>query len=725
MRVFKRALVLFIVGYSFTGWSASEDRPNIIVILTDDMGYSDIGSYGSEIETPNIDSLADNGVKFTQFYNTARCCPTRASLLTGLYPHQAGVGHMLRNDGSNPGYDEGLTSDTVTIAQVLKQAGYGTYMTGKWHVSRYVDANDDKSVWPLQKGFDKFYGILAGYGSLFDPNTLTRQNEIISAFNDPEYKPESYYFTDAITDNSIKYIQEHTKENGDKPFFLYAAYTAAHWPLHALPEDMKKYEGKYSAGYDEIRKKRFEKMKKQGVITEDMKLTPTVGDWDKVENKPWEERNQEAFAAMIDRMDQGIGRIIEELKKNGQYDNTLILYLHDNGGCAENNFNNRPPAAPKKLRKMAPEEIQTKRVPPMQTRDGKAVKAGVGVMAGPEDTYLQVGLNWANVSNTPFREFKHWVHEGGIATPFIAHWPKGISEKAKNVIINTPSHLIDIMATCVDVAKADYPKEFDGHKIQPMEGISLREAIVEGKEPDSERMLFWEHESNRAVRDGKWKLVAKENAPWELYDIEKDRAELNNLAEKFPDEVTRLEEAWNVWAKRAKVLPLGAWKNQPPPKKRPVNNQTKWRLKGDAELSREESPNIKNAGIDITVELEEVKGDGVLVSQGGTREGYSLYVKDDKLTFVVVRNRKTDIIQADSGLGTEVKSVRVKFGKDKNVELFADGKSLKKGKFKGLFNDLPNDGVVVGGDYDTTVGDYDAEFEYKGKIKSVSIDLLK
>ncbi|MFN7138594.1 MAG: arylsulfatase [Limisphaerales bacterium] len=541
--------------------SDAAKQPNILIIMSDDVGYSDIGSFGGEIQTPNLDKLANNGVRFTQFYNTARCCPTRASLLTGLYPHQAGLGHMTWTDTGHEGYRANLNNRSATIAEVLKAKGYRTYMTGKWHITRYEKPTEDISQWPVQRGFEKFYGTIKGSGSFYDPISLCRQNTFITPENDLEYKPKEFFYTDAISDNAVKYLQEHEKESSDKPFFLYVAYTAPHWPMHAPEKDIAKYKGKYDGGYDPIRQERLKRMKDLGLLDANWKPAPTVGKWDEVKHKEWEARCMEVYAAMMDNMDQGIGRILEQLKRSSRLDNTVVFYLQDNGGCAEDNGRRPGKEIPaEELKPMKPNQLQTF-ARPRQTRDGRPVRQGPKAMPGPADTFVAYGENWANVSNTPFREYKHWVHEGGISTPLIVHWPAGIPKERNGKLERQPGHLIDIMATVVDVTGASYPKEQNGNKIQPMEGVSLRPAL-DGKPLQRKEPLFWEHEGNRAIRDGKWKLVAKENQPWELYDMEKDRTEMNNLATADPARVHELSAKWETWAARANVLPLGTWRKK-------------------------------------------------------------------------------------------------------------------------------------------------------------------
>ena len=556
----KSALLFLMVA--ICGVASGKTQPNVLLIMSDDMGFSDLGCYGSGIETPNLDSLAREGVRFTQFYNMGRCCPTRASLMTGLYPHQAGIGHMMEDRGHD-GYRGILNKNCATIAEVMKGNGYRTYMCGKWHLSRFLDPKGNISAWPVQRGFEQFYGTINGGGSFYDPTSLCRQNTFITPENDPEYKPkEKFYYTEALSDNAVRFLQQHGKESPDKPFFMYLAYTAAHWPMHALERDIAKYKGKFDNGYEPVRKARFEKLKQLGFLDAKWDLSPQAGDWSKIENKKWEARCMEVYAAMIDNMDQGIGKIIAQLKADGQFDNTLIFFLQDNGGCAENMGRTIPTDQPTTTPKpMGKDELQPKIWPPMQTRDGRWVRRGPGVMPGPEDTYMGYGRDWANVSNTPFREYKHWVHEGGIGTPLIVHWPAGIPKSRNGKLETQPGHLIDIMATCVDVSGAKYPAELNGNKIRPMEGVSLQPAF-KGKSLQRKQPIFWEHEGNRAVRDGKWKLVAKENQPWELYDMERDRTEMHDLAAKNSQRAQEMAAQWDRWAARANVLPFGAWKGK-------------------------------------------------------------------------------------------------------------------------------------------------------------------
>lgn len=563
-----KAKCIFFFGCAFGSAVAAsaQQKPNIIVIISDDMGYSDIGCYGGIIKTPNLDRLAKNGLQYMQFYNTARSCPSRASLLTGLHPHQAGIGHMSDNDRGEDGYRGDLNNHCVTLAQVMKTAGYENYAVGKWHVSRFMKQEGPKHNWPLQRGFDHFYGTIAGGGSYYDPYTLCRGNDFVTAAKDPEYNPKEFYYTNAITDNAMMFLDSHKQQMQEKPFFMYLAYTAAHWPMQAPEEDIAPYKGKFDKGWDKLREQKYKAMVKAGIIRKEWGLSEdkTVRNWDKVENKAFELRCMEVYAGIISNMDKNIGKIVKQLEKNGQLENTVILFLQDNGGCAEPVGREAQPGTIKipagmKLEPMREDELQTV-LTPYRARDGRPMRVGVGVMPGGADTYISYGKGWAHLSDTPFREYKHWVHEGGIATPLIISWPDGIKAKGERRWI--PGQLMDVMATCRELGGATYPQDYNGTEVYPCEGKSLVASF--GKdEPEDTRCLFWEHEGNRAVRSGKWKLVYKavknnKDIPleaWELYDMENDRTEIHNLASRYPEKVAELAEQWQKFAKRCHVTP--------------------------------------------------------------------------------------------------------------------------------------------------------------------------
>jgi arylsulfatase A-like enzyme len=507
-------LVLLFIHYSlFTihhSSAAPQPKPNILLIMVDDMGFSDLGCYGSTISTPNIDSLAKSGIRYNHFYNAARCCPTRASLLTGLYPHQSGLGWMTAADLGHKGYHGDLNDDCRTMAECLKDAGYGTYMSGKWHVSR------KESSWPRQRGFDRFYGMIRGGASYWSPK-LTLGNKAVKPGDD-------YYLTEGITKHANLFLDEHFEKSTDKPFFLYLAHYAPHLPLHARPEDIAKYRGKFKKGWDKLREEKYQRMLKMGIIDPSNKLstkTKFSKDWDKLDPKRQEamELRMAIYAAMIDSMDRGIGEVIETLKKHDAFDNTLILFLSDNGG--EHSFSGR--------------------------NDMDIASYGTNA------SMLGYGPSWATYSNTPFRYFKKYAHEGGISSPLIAHWPKGIKPQEK--MNKQVGHVTDLMPTLLQLAGASYQPK-DGDKTYPdLVGQSLVPTFT-GKSYQR-APIIWEHNGNRALRKGKWKLVAEGiKGNWELYDMEADRSETNNLASQHPDILNTLAAKWDKIAKDTHVYPL-------------------------------------------------------------------------------------------------------------------------------------------------------------------------
>ncbi|NJO68702.1 MAG: arylsulfatase [Bacteroidetes bacterium] len=463
---------LCLHNFDVTAQGGNAKRPNLLVILADDMGYSDIGCFGSEISTPNLDKLAKNGIRFTQFYNASRSCPTRASLLTGLYQHQAGVGDMVDDKGI-PAYQGYLNTQCVTLGEAMKTNGYNTYMSGKWHVG-----NKPQTL-PRKRGFDRYFGLIDGASSYFQliPYRNNQQPPKMMLDDAPYFPEEGFYMTNAITDYALTFLDEETPKK--EPFFMYLTYTAPHWPLHGLPRDIEKYRGNYINGWDDLRNKRFARMKELGIIDASVQLTPRdelVPAWETLsmeDKKMWDLR-MAVYAAMVDRLDQNIGRVLEKLEEMGELDNTMIIFLSDNGGCHEG--------------------IKNK---------GNYIHT-TGETGNP-DSFDAYEYPWANASNTPFRMHKHWVHEGGISTPFIIHYPENIKGGG---ILKEPGHITDIMPTLLDYAKGRYPATFNGNKILAMEGVSLRQAI-EGKPLKRKNPIFWEHEGNRALRLGNWKLVSQ------------------------------------------------------------------------------------------------------------------------------------------------------------------------------------------------------------------------
>ena len=473
--------------------------PNIVLIMCDDMGWSDIGCYGGEVETPHLNQLAKEGMRFTQFYNNGKCTTTRASILTGLYPRR-GRGGLLR-------------TNMVTIGEALGNAGYQTSLIGKWHLGSEPETH------PFHRGFDEFYGLLDGCCNCFDPSIpdppykggkirkFGQNDERITSF------PDDFYTTDAFTDHAIQCVKKFSANN--RPFLLHLNYTCPHYPLQAKPSDIAKYRGKYKelGGWLPLREKRFQRLQEMGLATDTWKLSGVdedAYDWETADHDH-EDLRMAVYAAMIDSMDQNIGRLRDALEQAGVSDNTLIIFLSDNGGCSEE-----------------PEGRSPKIVP------------------GPKEFYASVGPSWGWAQNSPFKKHKSHTHEGGILTPCIAWWPGKIEAGA---ITREPAHIIDIMPTLLEVAGGQYPSEYSEQKIIPLEGKSFV-PILKNQEWVPHEKLFWEWAGNRAVREGDWKVVySKGDDQWQLFNLAEDRCETTNLAQEDPELTGRLSDAWLEWAK--------------------------------------------------------------------------------------------------------------------------------------------------------------------------------
>lgn len=487
--------LVFAILFSLTMLGHADDRPNVVIIVCDDLGYSDIGCFGGEIETPNLDRLAAGGLRFTDFHNNAKCSETRASLLTGLWHQQSKI-------LEEPGH--------VTLAEVLRSAGYSTMMSGKWHVADT----------PPERGFDRYFGFLSGCINFFTGEDWGSgehwgTGENLMRLDEKEYQvPDGFYSTDAFTDFAIEFLEDATRK--EQPFFLYLAHNAPHFPLHAPAEDIAKYQGKYSAGWDVIREQRFARMQELKLIDASGSLSerdPNVEPWSQLtsEQKEFLEPMMEVYAAMVDRLDQNIGRLVEYLDSKGELENTLIVFFSDNGACPYQRIRN---------------EIK---------------------VPGPAESDIAYDARWANMCNTPLRLYKQYAHNGGTATPMIAHWPRGI--QARGELSGFTSHLVDLMPTVVQLANVDYPQQVGDHAVLPMEGVSLLPAFA-GEKDRGDHPIYWEFSGNHAVRDGKWKLVAEKSRDWELYDLSMDRSETQDLSATHPDQITRLAELYDAWAVR-------------------------------------------------------------------------------------------------------------------------------------------------------------------------------
>ena len=503
------------------------DRPNVVLILADDLGYSDIGCFGGEITTPNLDRLGTAGVRLTTFYNTARCSPSRASLLTGRHPHETGVGVLTDNFSPYGAYPGTLSLRFATMAEHLKQAGYATCLSGKWHLTSETKTPNES--WPTRRGFDHYFGIIPGADSYFHPRNLWRDEEHLDPPGD------DFYLTDAITDHAVEFVE--SSAGAGAPFLLYLAYTAPHWPLHAREEDIQKYEDTYRKGWDVLRQERYDRLRASGIVGPEAALSerdPTQPPWSEVADKGWEARRMAVYAAQVESMDRGVGRVLAALDAAGVRDNTLVIFLSDNGACAEG----MPP-------EVAPFFMQRQ---PTHTPSGEPLQIGntPSIVPGPDTTYASYGRAWANLSNTPFRLYKRWVHEGGIATPLIASWPAG--GLASGTIADAPFQLVDMLPTIADAVGLD---GIEGP------GVSML-GTFRGEPAPGGHALFWEHTGNAAARSGEWKIVREADAPWELYDVSVDRSEIHDRAAQRPEVVDRLAAEWERWARSVGVLPWDA-----------------------------------------------------------------------------------------------------------------------------------------------------------------------
>ena len=685
-------LPLFVVGVFSLSSAKAAERPNVILIMVDDMGFSDLGYHGGEIETPNIDGLAAGGVKFSQFYNSGRCCPTRATLMTGLHPHQTGIGWMTQPPGSKrgekepPAYQGHLNEQCVTIAEVLKESGYATLMTGKWHLGAA-----DKLDRPMQRGFEKYYGCVTGATRFFYPDG----DRGISLGNEPLATPESttdeaFYTTDAFTDYAIKFVEEHRKERADDPFFLYLAYTAPHWPLQAFEDDIAKYRGKYKEGWEKLRESRYAKQIELGLIEKDWPLsprTPNIPDWDSLDEKKRDEMDLKmaVYAAMVDRVDQNVGKLIEKLKADGVYKNTLILFLSDNGACQEGGMLGRGEFY----------DIEKRN----------------------QESNNSYGEAWANAGSTPFRYYKHFTHEGGSATPFFMHWPEKIPPR--DDWYDSPGQLIDIMPTILDVAGASYPEESRGNVIPSLDGISLRPAF-DAKSLNRRDPIFLEHETNASVRDGKWKLVGKQVAmldgtdrkQWELYDMLTDRTEVHDLSESNAEKVNELSSLWEAWAVRVGVYPRGKYSPASAAKEVKATN-----LKPESN-----PPQVAGREFVVNATVRHLKPKGVVLAQGGNAFGYSLYFKDGHPSFAWRNEGELTVVTSEKPVEGKI-ALRVEISK-KKITLKVNGEAVASKEIGGLLAKEPVLGLFLGGDGVHAVGDYEVPNLFNGKLISHEIEVI-
>lgn len=650
-----------------------DTRPNVLLILADDVGWSDLGCYGGEIQTPNLDALANDGLRFTQFYNSARCSPSRAGILTGLQPHQVGV----------PVLDSPLNDKCVTLPEVLGEAGYRTYMVGKWHLT-------ERST-PTMRGFDEFYGMLGGFNTYWEEEPF--QTRLPAGRPKRTYKKGEYYSTDAFGDYALDFLDDARKS--DKPWFMYLSFNAPHFPLHAPEAAIAKYETLYrTKGWDALREDRLGRQKKLGLVPKDLKLPPrdvvpanfinrqngwadkAIPAWDSLpaDRQADLARRMAVYAATMDIMDQNIGRVTAQLKKTGEWDNTIIVFLSDNGACAE----------------WDPYGFDQLDSPKNILHTGEDLKK----VGGP-DSYISYGSGWANVSNTPWRLFKHYAEEGGIRTPMIVHWPKGLKTKTR-ALTAEPGHITDFMPTLVELCGAKYPAERNGVPILPVEGESLVPTFSDKKLKS--RVLCVEHEGNRMVREGDWKLVARSGNPWELYDLAKDPVEMVDLAAREAGRVQKMSADWQAWAVRCNVVSRSVPKSVP-------------------------TPEIANRPLTIRCDVSPTASDstGVLLAQGGNQWGYALHLKAGVLMFSVREAGTLYTVTAPTAPKGRF-SLEARLAKDGVMTLAVNGKVVATGNASGLITAQPKDGLSIGKDSLSAVGDYSPPNSFNGKVENVRVD---
>ena len=705
--------------------AAPADRPNVLIILADDLGYSDLGCYGGEIRTPHIDRLAKAGARFTQCYNSARCCPSRASLMTGLYPSQAGIGDFTTgrpNVKRGPGYLGRLNGRCATIAEVLGPAGYACYYVGKWHLH--------PETGPIARGFDEFYGYTSGHShDQYDAGFYTRlPDERKKEIDPPQGK---FYATDVFNEYALEFLRQ--GQASGKPWFLFLGHSSPHFPVQAPAESADPYETIYRRGWDALRSERYERMKTLGIVDgdhwtlTDRALVPVDRDdiangFPGQSNPKWSSlsddrradlaRRMAVFAAMVEHVDRGVGDIVRHLRVTGDLDNTLIIFLSDNGACYEwgpFGFDGR-------------------------SRTGKTILHrgdDLRRIGGP-GTHHSYGSGWANLGNTPLRLYKHFTHEGGIGTPLIVHWPKRFDGASD--WIRAPVHVMDILPTICDAAGAKYPSRVGDRRVLPVEGRSLLPVVLGERVAD--RGIGFDHQEARAWREGDWKIVWSKRMPreieWELYNIAEDRCETRNIAGEHPARVQRMAKRWEQWARRVGVIwpvdapigrdgrplrtgPTGAPSTRAPSTRAPSTRAPSTRAK--------EAPRIENRELRISCEVEAESSNGVIVAQGGREQGYAIHLRDGKIAFDVRIHGKVTRIESERTVPTSFRVSAVLTKKEMRLEV--DGDTVAQAPSPGLIPVQPKDGLDKGFDGLTAAGDYEAPNRLQGRITKVEVKAEK
>jgi arylsulfatase A-like enzyme len=608
--------------------------PNIVFVLVDDVGFADIGCFGSEISTPHIDALAREGVQFTNFHVNPMCSPTRASLLTGLNPHNAGMGHIAQDDPGFPGYAAELAEDAVTAAEVLRARGYATFMVGKWHLCRDADmqSTGPKHSWPIQRGFDRYYGILEAFTNLHQPHRLVQDNSVV----DIDSYPEDYFLTDDLTERAIGMIRDAAASRPGQPFFLYMAHPAAHAPLHAKADDIDRYARMYDEGWDEIRRRRFERQIELGIVDEGTALPPAnpdAGAWADLDDERRQlfARYMAVYAAMVDEIDQSVGRLRQALEETGQWDNTLLVFLSDNGASREGeatgttNYFAHLAGGPDTVARDAVrlDDIGSARTMPHYPR------------------------GWAMAGNTPFRLYKRNTHAGGHQVPCVVSWPRGVRDGALAPGLRAQyGHCIDVLPTALHLAGIAPLAERHGRPARPMNGTSLAGVLADGSHGEVRTEQYYELEGHRGFyRDG-WEVVTDhqprtrfDDDEWELYDLRADPTETTDLATTHPEKVAELSLGFHEAALANQVYPLdegSGWRWTVRPPKDDVFHEPVTIWPGTPTLERLRSGALvwqRSFAIIISLELSDADR-GVLVSHGDQGGGYAVAIDDGRLSFV-------------------------------------------------------------------------------------------
>ena len=737
-----------VVGRTFAGsqgwWperpEPPADAPNIIVMLVDDLGYADLGCFGSEIETPNLDRLAAGGLRYTNFHVAPMCSPTRAALLTGQEPHRAGVGSVAHSDAGFPGYAMELGTNVVTIPEVLRAQGYATFMLGKWHLAKDSDcsAAGPTHSWPCQRGFDRFYGILDAFTNLHHPHRLTEDNHAVEI----DQYPEGYYLTDDLTDRCISMVRELKASNPEKPFFTYFAHPAVHAPLQARAEDIAKYKGRYDAGWDVIRQQRYERQVAMGLLPEGTQLAPRnteanhdVAPWDELTDAEHElyARHMEVFAGMVDRIDQNVGRLMEALDEIGELDNTLFVFLSDNGASREGEVTG----------------TTSYYVHLLQGDDIEADRARLDLIGGPQTT-PHYPRGWAQAGCTPWRLYKINTHAGGHSVPFVVSWPRGQREGrmgggSGDAFRDQYTHVTDLLPTLADLLDIEVPTEWNGNAIDPLAGTSFLPTLTDATVASAHREQVYENNGHRGLyRDG-WEIVTChqamtpfDDAEWELYHVAEDRTELHDLAAEEPERLREMIDAWEAAAWANYIYPLDEGTSirylVRPPRSAVYAESPVTILPGTPTLERWRSVQLIwfkafTAAVDLG-EAGYATGDqGYLFAHGDQGAGYGVYVLDGSLQFVHNDGRghlrRLDAGPVPVGATSVVADFAAPGGNVWTVSLSVDGED--RGTIEGvpmLFGMAPFEGISVGRDPRSPV-DWDlnrrfGSFAWTGALRSVN-----